>query len=56
MPTPVGPTPADPDDPDGWDWGEDDEEEFRPRHPLLRLVVVSTIVLGLVLLLLVSVL
>jgi hypothetical protein len=56
MPSPVGPAPTDPNDPDGWDWGEMDDEGSRPRHPILRLVVVLTIVVGLVLLLLVSVL
>ena len=55
MPTPAGSVPPDPNDPDQWDWGED-EEGARPGHPLLRLVVVLTIVLGLVLLLVVSIL
>jgi hypothetical protein len=56
MPTPVGPAPYDPDDPDFWDWGEDEEGDFRPRHRLLRTIVVGLVVVGLVLLLFVSVL
>ncbi len=55
MPTPVGPVLPDPDDPDQWDWGEDDEG-VRRGHPTFRLVVVIIVVLGLVLLLLASVL
>ena len=50
MPTPVGPAPDDPDDPDLWDWGAD-EDEPRPRS-LLRIVVVGILVVGLVVLLL----
>jgi hypothetical protein len=55
MPTPVGPAPPDPDDPDLWDWGEDDDD-LRPGHQSLHLLVVGIVVLGLVLLLVVSVL
>jgi hypothetical protein len=55
MPTPVGPVAPDPDDPDSWDWGEDDGDFPRRRQPW-RLFVVGIIVLGLVLLLVVSVL
>ncbi len=56
MPTPVGPVPPDPDDPDLWDWSGDDDEDFRPRHSWLRLVLVGIIVVGLILLLVVSIL
>ncbi|MGP0109783.1 MAG: hypothetical protein ACLPR9_13165 [Acidimicrobiales bacterium] len=55
MPTPVGPVPPDPNDPDLWDWGED-EDGLGPRRHLLRLLLVGIIVLALVLLLVVSVL
>jgi len=56
MPTPVGPVERDPNDPDFWDWGDDDEEDLpRSRHPW-RAVLVVIVVLSLVLLLLVSVL
>ncbi|MGO8872543.1 MAG: hypothetical protein ACLQPH_14290 [Acidimicrobiales bacterium] len=54
MPTPVGPVPVDPDDPDFWDWGDDDE--LPARRQTWRLLVVAIVVVGLVLLLLVSVL
>lgn len=53
MPTPVGPPPRDPNDPDLWDWGEDGDV-VRPRR-VLRTVVVVLIVLGLVLLVVASV-
>jgi hypothetical protein len=56
MPTPVGPIPPGPDDPDMWDWGEEDEDDVRPRLRPWRLVVVVSIVVALVLLLVVSVL
>jgi hypothetical protein len=49
----VGPLPPDPNDPDLWDWGEDDDD-LRPRHPLLRLLLVGIVVVALVLLLVVS--
>jgi hypothetical protein len=55
MPTPVGPVPPDPNDPDLWDWGEDDGD-FRPRRQPWRFLLVGILVLGLVLLLVVSVL
>jgi hypothetical protein len=55
MPTPVGPVPPDPNDPDQWDWGGDDDD-LRPRRYPLRVLVVGIIVLALVLLLVVSVL
>lgn len=32
MPTPVGPAPRDPDDPDLWDWEGGDEEPDPPMH------------------------
>jgi hypothetical protein len=53
MPTPVGPVPPDPNDPDLWDWGEDDDG-LRPQRHTLRLLLVVVIVLALVLLLVVS--
>ena len=57
MPTPVGPVPPDPNDPDLWDWGEDeDEDDLGPRRHLLRVLLVGIIVLALVLLLVGSVL
>jgi hypothetical protein len=55
MPTPVGPVPPDPNDPDLWDWGEGDGD-FLPRRQPWRILLVGIIVLGLVLLLVVSVL
>jgi len=55
MPTPVGPAPPDPNDPDLWDWGEDDVD-LHPRHSLLRFLLVGIVVLALVLLMVVSVL
>ena len=53
MPTPVGPVPPDPNDPDLWDWGEDDDD-LRPRRHTLRFLLVGVIVLALVLLLVAS--
>jgi len=53
MPTPVGPVPPDPNDPDLWDWGKDDDD-LRPRRQTLRFLLVGVIVLALVLLLVVS--
>jgi len=55
MPSPIGPVPGDPNDPDLWDWGEVDDE-LRPRRHLLRAVLAGLLVLSLVLLLVVSVL
>ena len=52
MPTPVGPAPR-PDDPDFWDWGDDDEPSAQ-RHPA-RAVVAAVVVLALVLLMIASV-
>ena len=53
MPTPVGPAPRDPNDPDLWDWsgGEDEYEPMARRHPALAViaaVVVAAVVLTLV--------
>ena len=47
MPTPVGPAPRDPNDPDLWDWGDDDDEDFVPtrdRHPVLAIVAAVVLV------------
>jgi hypothetical protein len=54
MPTPVGPTARDPDDPDQWDWGA--FEDTRPQHTRVRRVLVAVVVLALVALLVVSIL
>jgi hypothetical protein len=53
MPTPVGPAPRGPNDPDFWDWGDDDTA--RRQRPL-RLIVIGIIVLAMVLLLVVNLL
>lgn len=48
MASPVGPASADPNDPDLWDWGSDDDMVRRPhpfRAALAVLVVISLIVL-----------
>lgn len=50
MPTPVGPVPRDPDDPDLWDWGEDDEDFVPRRRRPWQLVLVVILVVGLVVL------
>lgn len=45
MPTPVGPAPRDPNDPDFWDWsGEDDGYEPRARRPGVWLVAVVLLI------------
>ncbi|MGH9123347.1 MAG: hypothetical protein ACRDZ8_01290 [Acidimicrobiales bacterium] len=58
MPTPVGPAPRDPNDPDFWDWGSpEDEVDTRPayqRHPVAAIVAI-VLVGALVLLLFVSI-
>lgn len=62
MPTPVGPVPSDPNDPDLWDWDGawDDEEEWdrevSPTRRWLHVVAVGIVVFALVVLLLISVL
>jgi hypothetical protein len=53
MPTPVGPAPRDPGDPDFWDWGDHDGEPAVRRHPA-RAVVAAVVVVALVLLMVVS--
>jgi len=55
MPTPVGPAPRDPNDPDFWDWGEADAD-LSPRRRPLRLIAIGIIVLTMVLLLVVNLL
>jgi hypothetical protein len=53
MPTPVGPVPSDPNDPDLWDWDEDDDA--RPLRRPFRLLLVGVMVLAVVLLVVVSI-
>ena len=53
MPTPVGPVPPDPKDPDMWDWGED-EEDFPRYRQRWRLVLVGVIVAALIILVIAS--
>jgi len=53
MPTPVGPAPRDPNDPDFWDWGTDDHAPAARRHPA-RAVVAAVVVVTLVLLVVLS--
>jgi hypothetical protein len=55
VPTPVGPAPPNPDDPDTWDWGEFPDERYR-RKPLWQVVVVCIVVVGLVALIVASIL
>jgi len=55
MPTPLGPVPPDPNDPDLCDWGNEDDGLRPPRRPL-RLLVIGVIVLALVFLLVVNLL
>jgi hypothetical protein len=55
MPSPIGPVPGDPNDPDLWDWGEGDDYPH-PRRHVLRTLLAGILVLSLVLLLIVSVL
>jgi hypothetical protein len=54
VPTPVGPAPRDPNDPDLWDWGEDDDDA--PNRRPLRMVLVGIVVLVMILLLVVNLL
>jgi hypothetical protein len=49
MPTPVGPAPRDPNDPDFWDWDPPDDRPMARRHPM-RAVVAVVIVAALLLL------
>ena len=45
MATPVGPAPRDPNDPDFWDWGGDDDDvPIRYRHPVLAFVAAVVVV------------
>jgi hypothetical protein len=55
MPTPVGPAPPDPNDPDLRDWDVDHDDTRYKRRPL-QLIVISTMVLALVLQLVVNLL
>ncbi|MGA2531230.1 MAG: hypothetical protein ABSG36_18990 [Acidimicrobiales bacterium] len=55
MPSPTGPVPRDPNDPDFWDWDVVDNDP-RAHHHLLRVLLVGLLVLSLLLLLVVSVL
>lgn len=56
MPTPVGPVPIDPDDPDFWNWDEDHDDDLRPSRRIWRIFVVGIVVVGLLLLLFASIL
>lgn len=40
MPTPVGPTPRDPNDPDFWDWEAPDDVRLPARRPLGAVIAV----------------
>lgn len=40
MPTPVGPAPRDPNDPDFWDWDPPDERPVARRHPARALLAI----------------
>lgn len=57
MPTPVGPAPRDPDDPDLWDeWYDGDEEGGAiPSHGLALRVVALVVAVAVVVLLVLSV-
>jgi hypothetical protein len=55
MPTPVGPVPPDPNDPDLWDW-VNSTMTLNPDDALGLIVLVGIVVLGLVLLLVVNIL
>ena len=55
MPTPVGPAPRDPNDPDFWDWDDFEREPSIRRHPA-RAAVAMIVVVALVLLVVVSLL
>ena len=55
MPTPVGPAPRDPDDPELWDeWYDDDGDDAAPRFSWPARVVALLIVLAIVLLFVLS--
>jgi hypothetical protein len=43
VPTPVGPAPRDPNDPDFWDWGPAREEPMARRHRALAIVALVVI-------------
>lgn len=49
VPTPVGPAPKDPNDPDLWDWGQA-EDLSPPRRHSGRTLVAAIVVVALVLL------
>jgi hypothetical protein len=56
VPTPVGPAPRDPNDPDFWDWGSPDDLDGRPqarRHPA-RAVIAAVLIVALLLLIVAS--
>jgi len=50
VPTPVGPAPRDPNDPDFWDWGPPDDRPRALRSPALAIIAI--VVIGALLLLL----
>ena len=55
MPTPVGPAPRDPNDPDFWDWDDHDDERAVGRHRA-RAAVAAVLVVALLLLVVASLL
>ncbi|HEV2760283.1 MAG TPA: hypothetical protein VGV86_12015 [Acidimicrobiales bacterium] len=48
MPTPVGPAPRDPNDPDNWDWYEAEDDDLGPGFGwplrLVALIIVIAVV------------
>jgi hypothetical protein len=54
MASPTGPVPVDPDDPEFWNWDDDEDEVGPARRTWVRTAVVIILVLGLVVLLLAS--
>jgi hypothetical protein len=54
MPTPVGPAPRDPDDPDFWDWDDPVPDEKRGHR--LQTIIAVVALLGLIALIMATVL
>jgi hypothetical protein len=55
VPTPVGPAPRDPNDPDFWDWGPPDDRPLARRHRA-RAVLAAVLIVALLLLIVASLL